>query len=77
VSLLVELSGRCDVTLLNKVGIGGLSEVHKGFDNQTDKVVAVKVINDLGDGLSKALWTKAVEGLSKLSHRNVVRILDA
>lgn len=72
-----ELSGQCDVTLLNKVGIGGLSEVHKGFDNHRDKVVAVKVINDLGDGLSKALWKKEVEGLSKLEHPNVVKILDA
>lgn len=64
-------------TLLNKVGIGGLSEVFKGFDNETDTRVAVKVLGELDAGLSRALWKKEVEGLSKLSHQNIVKILDS
>jgi serine/threonine protein kinase len=62
-------------TLLNKIGEGGLSQVFKGLDDTSNSVVAVKVVDDLGDGLSKALWKKEVDCLSKLSHPNVVRLL--
>lgn len=64
-------------TLFNRIGIGGLSEVYKGFDNETDTLVAVKVLDELDAGLSRALWKKEVEGLSKLSHPNIVKLLDS
>jgi len=71
------LSEGGDVILLNKVGFGGLSEVFRGFDKGSEKIVAVKVIKEMGDGLSQALWKKEILSLSKLTHPNIVRILGS
>jgi serine/threonine protein kinase len=68
---------QCDVTILKEVGRGGLSKVYQGHDSVRNTYVAVKILDDMSGGLSKALWKKEVEGLSKLSNQNIVRIIDS
>jgi serine/threonine protein kinase len=67
----------CQVTLLEPLASGGLSDVYKGFDTKTDRVVAVKILKDLGDGLTKAFWKKEIESLTRLKHRNIINLVGS
>ncbi len=60
---------------IKEVGVGGFSRVYKGLDDKTNSVVAIKVVSELREGLSKALWKKEVDSLTRLSHPNIVRLL--
>ena len=66
-----------DIQVLELVGTGGHSKVYKGRDNSTGTLVAVKVLNNLVDGLSKSLWLKETEALTRLSSRNIVKLLSS
>ena len=65
--------------ILSKIGSGATSNVYKARRLSDDFIVAVKVVRDDVDDLEEQekAFRHEAEALSKLSHRNVRRILAA
>jgi serine/threonine protein kinase/tetratricopeptide (TPR) repeat protein len=59
------------------IGIGGMGEVYRGFDERLERAVAVKVIHahKRGPGM-RGRFLREARLLSKLEHPNICRIYD-
>jgi len=66
-----------DIQILEQVGAGGHSQVFKGLDNRSGKLVAVKVLNSLENGLTKSLWQREIEALTRLDSKNIVKLISS
>ena len=66
-----------DIQLLEQVGAGGHSKVFKGIDNRSGKLVAVKVLNSLENGLTRSLWQREIEALTRLESKNIVKLISS
>lgn len=60
----------------NLVGSGSFGSVYKGFLNQDDKVVAVKVLNLQQSGATKSFMAEC-NALKNIRHRNLVKIITS
>ncbi|XP_068638405.1 putative receptor-like protein kinase At3g47110 [Aristolochia californica] len=60
----------------NLLGVGAFGSVYRGFLNQGDAPVAVKVLNLDQQGALKS-FTAECEALRKIRHRNLVKILTS
>ncbi|XP_077225108.1 receptor kinase-like protein Xa21 [Tasmannia lanceolata] len=63
-------------SLENLVGAGSYGYVYKGFLDQNETVVAVKVLNLQQHGATKSFNTEC-EALRNIRHRNLIRILTS
>lgn len=68
--------------LLKVIGQGGLGVVYKGIDRETKKDVAVKLLIDDDEGdeesdFSRKLFEREIKILKRVTHPNIVAILDA
>jgi serine/threonine protein kinase len=65
-------------TILELIREGGQATVYKGIQESTERVVAIKVMNDGSAALSRhrARFDREVHILSRLNHRNIVSIID-
>jgi serine/threonine protein kinase len=65
--------------LLDRIGSGGLSEVHRAWDRIIRRIVAVKIMNPNDDQDSRALleqtWRETMTAAA-LRHRNIVTTYD-
>ncbi len=70
------IDGRYKV--VSVVGVGGMSVVFKAEDKKSGKVVAIKVLNDMGDADSHAIkrFVNESRAISMLSHENIVKVFD-
>ena len=59
-------------TILRTLGSGVSCKVKLGFDTQTGKKVAVKIMNDKIDLKTQELVLTEVKAMSKLKHENIV-----
>src|SRR5689334_4046887 len=61
-----------------KIGSGGMGDVFRAVDQQTNTPVAVKVLKaELADGEMVARFRREGEALRQLNHPNIVALLDA
>ncbi|XP_039173383.1 receptor kinase-like protein Xa21 [Eucalyptus grandis] len=60
----------------NLLGVGSFGSVYKGLLNQTQLVVAIKILNLTCDGASKSFIAEC-EVLRRIRHRNLVKVLTA
>jgi serine/threonine protein kinase/tetratricopeptide (TPR) repeat protein len=59
------------------IGIGGMGEVYRGFDERLERAVAIKVIHaDKRGGAMRGRFLREARLLSKLEHPNICRIYD-
>jgi serine/threonine protein kinase len=65
-----------EIRIIEKIATGGLSVVYKGFDSSKDIVVVVKILKELGDGLTKAFWKREIDSLTRLKHANIINLLS-
>jgi len=63
-------------TLLKTLGSGYNSKVKLGYDSDTDKYVAVKIIKHSHPKLNIKTIKKEIEILQKLNHPNIVNLID-
>ncbi|MEB2361550.1 MAG: protein kinase [Bryobacterales bacterium] len=69
------ISGRYEIH--NKpVGHGGMGVVYRAYDNVTKRYVALKTMRGIVEPAALDLFTKEWSALAKLSHPNIVDILD-
>src|SRR4051812_49954625 len=67
--------------LLQRIGIGGMSEVWRGHDKVLDRPVAVKIMapaveGTLGDGSGIELVRTEARSAARLAHPNVAGVHD-
>ncbi|MBQ1244722.1 MAG: serine/threonine protein kinase, partial [Clostridia bacterium] len=64
--------------ILSVVGVGGMSVVFKAEDKKNGSVVAIKILNDMGDADSHAIkrFINESRAVSMLSHENIVKVYD-
>ncbi|KAG8480054.1 hypothetical protein CXB51_025166 [Gossypium anomalum] len=60
----------------NLVGLGGFGSVYRGILEETEEVIAVKVLNLLNHGASRSFLAEC-EVLKNIRHRNLVKLLTA
>jgi serine/threonine protein kinase len=60
-----------------QVGRGGLGAVYRAVDTRSNATVALKLLPPGGDPVAGARLQREFASLRKLSHPNVVRVLDA
>ncbi len=71
----VVIGGR--YRLDDRIGRGAFGEVYRGFDEQLKRVVAVKVLMNVGDNdRFKTRFTRESEALARLRHPNIVTVFD-
>jgi serine/threonine protein kinase len=65
--------------LLEPIGVGGMADVHRALDERLKRDVAVKVIASwlVDDAPSLRRFRREAELAARLSHPNVVTVLDA
>lgn len=61
-----------------RLGSGGMADVHRASDTTLQRTVAVKILRDTaGDASDRARFVREARTLASLSHRNLVMVLDA
>ncbi|XP_039173385.1 putative receptor-like protein kinase At3g47110 [Eucalyptus grandis] len=60
----------------NLLGVGSFGSVYRGLLDQTQSVVAIKILNLTCDGASKSFIAEC-EVLRRIRHRNLVKVLTA
>ncbi|XP_056159286.1 putative receptor-like protein kinase At3g47110 [Syzygium oleosum] len=60
----------------NLLGVGSFGSVYRGFLNQTQSIVAIKILNLTRQGASKSFIAEC-EALRRIRHRNLVKVLTA
>lgn len=74
----MNVAGRYE--LIEKIGEGGMGEVHMALDLQSGEVVAIKISNMWQAREREAMkerFAREIEILSKISHKNIVRFKDS
>ena len=66
-------------TLLERVGIGGMSEVFAAYDERLDRKIAIKLLRPghLAATRASERLLREAQTLARLSHPNVVQVYDA
>ena len=71
-----RLDGRYEIKEI--IGVGGMAVVYKAFDNQENRVVAVKILKE--EFISNEEFVRRFKNESKaiamLSHPNIVKVYD-
>ena len=63
--------------LVREIGRGGMATVYLARDLQTDRDVAIKVLNeDLGAAMGPTRFRREIDVVSHLSHPNILAIED-
>jgi serine/threonine protein kinase len=77
---MLEISGRTvgEYQILERVGHGGMSAIYKAVDMTDDSIVAFKVLSAamVSDPTFEARFSREIEVLRSLNHRNILPILD-
>lgn len=70
------LAGRYE--LIDRLGVGGMSQVWRGEDRVLDRLVAVKVLSEslLEDDASRELLRREARAMARLSHPHVTSVHD-
>lgn len=64
--------------LLAKIGEGGMGEVHRAYDPQLRREVALKLVKtDRADPVEQARLLREAQAMAQLSHPNVAAVYDA
>ena len=71
-----RLDGRYEIREI--VGVGGMAVVYKAYDNQENKIVAVKILKEEYKGNEEFLrrFKNESKAIAVLSHPNVVKVID-
>ena len=74
----VATSGRlARFTLLERIGAGGMGELHAAYDPRLDRKIALKLVRNNGGGSQgSARLLREAQALAKLSHPNVVTVYE-
>ena len=71
-----RLQGKYDVR--KRIGKGGFASVYSGFDVSLERPVAIKVLEDLGEGDElKERFLREAKAMAKLSHTNIATVFDS
>ena len=62
--------------LIQLLGEGGMGVVWRALDSKTGGEVAIKIMKDISDEASLALFTKEWRALAEMSHPNIVDVRD-
>ncbi len=61
----------------DRIGAGGMGEVYRGFDDELERPVAIKlVLPHLGHGRAHERLRREARALARLSHPNVVQVYE-
>ena len=64
-------------TLLERIGVGGMGELHAAYDAQLDRKIALKLVRSgRGGREAEARLLREAQALAKLSHPNVVTVYE-
>src|SRR5262245_27217561 len=70
------LQGKYDVR--KRIGKGGFASVYSGFDVSLERPVAIKVLEDFGEGDElKERFLREAKAMAKLSHNNIATVFDS
>ena len=64
-------------TIISKLASGGMANIYLAADTRTNTQVAIKVLKEEVSDKEKILDRFTQEGLLKLDHPNIVKVLDA
>ena len=71
-----RLDGRYEIKEI--IGVGGMAVVYKAYDNQENRIVAVKILKE--EFISNEEFVRRFKNESKaiamLSHPNIVKVFD-
>jgi serine/threonine protein kinase len=71
-----RLQGKYDVR--KRIGKGGFASVYSGFDVSLERPIAIKVLEDLGEGDElKERFLREAKAMAKLSHTNIATVFDS
>lgn len=62
--------------LVNELGRGGMGVVHRAFDPELNRAVAIKLVRAAGGAAGASRLKHEAQTLASLSHRNVVSVFD-
>ena len=60
----------------SKLGEGGFGSVYLAYDKMIEKEVAIKVLNFGSNSSMSHMFTKEIEALGQLRHRNIAKLYD-
>ncbi len=65
-------------TVQEKLGTGGMARVYRGYDNNLDRDIAVKVMHEhlVDDTMFKERFEREAKFIAALNHPNIVQIYD-
>ena len=71
-----RIDGRYEIQEI--IGVGGMAVVYKAFDNQENRIVAIKILKE--EFISNEEFVRRFKNESKaiamLSHPNIVKVFD-
>ncbi|XP_030473913.1 probable LRR receptor-like serine/threonine-protein kinase At3g47570 [Syzygium oleosum] len=70
------LKATCEFSSTNLLGVGNFGSVYKGFLDQTQSIVAIKILDLTRHGASKSFMAECGV-LRRIRHRNLVKVLTA
>ena len=66
--------------MIQKIGAGGMGEVHSAYDPELDRKIALKLVHaefvDEPGGLAGSRLLREAQAMAKLSHPNVIMVYD-
>ena len=63
--------------LQGKLGEGGFGQVYLAYDTLNKRKVAVKILSSNDHPLTPFMMNKEIEALTKLKHRNIVKLYNS
>ncbi len=62
--------------IISQIGSGGMGKVYKAFDNQLQRIVAIKVMLEGQNNQQTERFIQEAKAMSQLNHPNIIRFYD-